>query len=198
MAQQARGGIVHASHASEANSMATHRVNLDALIKRQDFETGVVSTIQGELPVFKLDELESRKTLFTLLRKPDFQRTTNNWTPEMIVEFVRTFLDKELIPAIIIWHSQQTEKVYLIDGAHRVSALIAWVNDDYGYGTISKQFFAEPIPDLQRKLHFQTKDLMAKEIGSYADLVLKAANSSRRRGNDSKIFSLTTSPSSKT
>jgi hypothetical protein len=156
--------------------MATHRVNLDALIKRQDFETGVVSTIQGELPVFKLDELESRKTFFTLLRKPDFQRTTNNWSPEMIVEFVRTFLDKELIPAIIIWHSQQTEKVYLIDGAHRVSALIAWVNDDYGYGSISKQFFGESIPDLQRKLHNQTKELMTKEIGSYADLVLKAAN----------------------
>src|SRR5205085_12174774 len=104
--------------------MPTHKVNLDALIKRQDFESGVVSTIQGENPVFKLDELEQRKTFFTLLRKPDFQRTTNNWSPEKIVEFVRTFLDKELIPAVIIWHSQQTEKIYLIDGAHRISALI--------------------------------------------------------------------------
>jgi hypothetical protein len=156
--------------------MATHRVNLDALIKRQDFETGVVSTIMGENPVFKLDELESRKTFFGLLRKPDFQRTTNNWSPEMIKEFVRTFLDKELIPALIIWHSQQTEKIYLIDGAHRLSALTAWVNDDYGFGSISKQFFGDGIPALQQKLHHETRDLIAREIGSYADLTVKAAN----------------------
>ena len=156
--------------------MPTHKVNLDALIKRQDFETGVVSTVLGENPVFKLDELESRKTFYSLLRKPDFQRTTNNWSPEMIKEFVRTFLDKELIPALIIWHSQQTEKIYLIDGAHRLSALIAWVNDDYGYGTISKQFFGDGIPILQQKLHHETRELIAKEIGSYADLQMKAAN----------------------
>jgi hypothetical protein len=156
--------------------MPTHRVNLDALIKRQDFERGIVSTIQGENPVFKLDELESRKTFYSLLRKPDFQRTTNNWSPEMIVEFVRTFLDKELIPAIIVWHSQETEKIYLIDGAHRVSALIAWVNDDYGDGPISRKFFGDGIPDLQRKLHNKTRQLMNEKIGSYADLVQKAAN----------------------
>jgi hypothetical protein len=51
--------------------MATHQVNLDALIKRQDFETGVVPTVLGESPVFKLDELEARKTFFGLLRKPE-------------------------------------------------------------------------------------------------------------------------------
>ena len=157
--------------------MATHRVNLDALIKRQDFETGVVSTVIGETPVFKPDELESRKTFFTLLHKPDFQRTTNNWSQEMVVEFVRTFLDKELIPALIIWHSQETEKIYLIDGAHRLSALIAWVNDDYGYGSISKNFFGDSIPDLQRKLHDQTRALINEKIGSYADVQMKAANS---------------------
>jgi hypothetical protein len=156
--------------------MPTHRVNLDALIKRQDFERGVVSTIQGETPVFKLDELEMRKNFFRLLRKPDFQRTTNNWSPEMIVEFVRTFLDRELIPAIIIWHSQETEKIYLIDGAHRLSALIAWVNDDYGDGPISRQFFGDDIPALQRKLHNDTRQLMHNTIGSYADLILRAQN----------------------
>lgn len=156
--------------------MATHQVNLDALIKRQDFETGVVPTVLGESPVFKLDELEARKTFFGLLRKPDFQRSTNNWTPEMIKEFIRSFLDKELIPALIIWHSQQTEKIYLIDGAHRLSALIAWVNDDYGFGSISKQFFGDNIPALQRRLHFETRDLIHDQIGSYADLQLKAAN----------------------
>lgn len=165
----------HYSTSKDGLAMATHHVNLDALIRRQDFERGVVSTIQGETPVFKLDELERQKTVFNLLRKPDFQRTTHNWTPEMIVEFVRTFLDKELIPAMIIWHSQATEKIFLIDGAHRISALIAWVNDDYGDGVISKQFFGDGIPDKQRKLGRETRALMNSKIGSYADLVHKAA-----------------------
>ncbi len=156
-------------------AMPTHQVNLDALIQRQDFEAGV-SAIQGEHPVFKLDELQYHKTVFRLLRKPDFQRTTNNWAPNMIVEFVRTFLDKELIPAIIIWHSQASEKIYLIDGAHRISALIAWVNDDYGDGIISRQFFGDGITERQRKLHNDTRKLIHETIGSYADLVQKAAN----------------------
>jgi hypothetical protein len=38
--------------------MATHKVNLDALIKREDFETGTGATgTTGPEPVFKVEEL---------------------------------------------------------------------------------------------------------------------------------------------
>jgi len=44
-----------------------------------------------------------------------------------------------LIPAIILWNSGRY--IFTIDGAHRLSALIAWVLDDYGDGIISQTFF---------------------------------------------------------
>lgn len=151
--------------------MATHRVNLDALIRREDFESGGDSSgTQGREPIFKAEELERGRMYYGLLRKPDFQRTTDNWSPDMIVEFVRSFLDDELIPSIIIWHSKKTNKVFVIDGAHRISALLAWVNDDYGYGEISKGFFGEDVPAAQQKLDRQTRELMEQKVGTYSKL----------------------------
>ena len=107
---------------------------------------------------------------FRLLRKPDFQRETANWPPSMIVDFVRTFLDNGLIPSIIIWHSKATNNVFVIDGSHRVSALIAWVNDDYGNGEISASAWGHAVPPEQARLHTVTKRLMDETIGSYAQL----------------------------
>lgn len=162
---------------AEADSMATHRVNLDALIQRQDFEAGTTAaSTQDREPIFKLEELERRRVYFSVLRKPDFQRTTNNWSPEMIVNFVQSFLDDELIPSIIIWHSKDTGKVFVIDGAHRVSALIAWVNDDYGNGPLSKAFFGEGIPSAQKKFDKETRELMEERVGRFTELLEQAAN----------------------
>src|ERR1035438_9607533 len=55
-------------------------------------------------------------------------------------------------------------------GAHRVSALIAWVNDDYGNGQISNRAWGHSVPEAQAKLHSKTKALMDLSIGSYAQL----------------------------
>src|SRR5690348_10759070 len=113
--------------------MATHLVNLDALIQREDFESGPQAVgEQSDQLSFNLTQLKKDQMFFKTLRKPDFQRDTTNWSPEMIVEFVQSFLDGELIPSLILWHSSQTNKLFIIDGAHRISALIGWVNDDYG------------------------------------------------------------------
>lgn len=159
--------------------MPTHRVNLDALIQRQDFEAGPISgTAQDEEPIFKIEELERRRVYYGVLRKPDFQRTTNNWSPEMIVQFVKSFLDRELIPSIIIWHSKHTGKIFVIDGAHRISALIAWVNDDYGDGPISRQFFQNDIQPAQKRWGKLTRELMEREVGSYKDLLALATTPS--------------------
>lgn len=148
--------------------MPTHQVNLDALISRQPFPPG--DTYSGQKPTFKLDELHKTKMFYNVLRKPEFQRDTANWNPEMIAEFVRTFLDGGLIPAIIVWHSKNTNNLYIIDGAHRVSALIAYVNDDYGDGEVSRAAWGDSVPPAQAKLHARTKALIDSEIGSFATL----------------------------
>ncbi len=149
--------------------MPTHKVNLDALIKREDFESGGAESIGGREPIFKVEDLSSDRLYFSVLRKPDFQRPTNNWTAEMIVDLVKSWLDGNLVPALILWHSKQSGKVFVVDGAHRLSALIGWVNDDYGDGALSRAFFDE-IQPAQAKFHTQTQELMAQKVGSYKEL----------------------------
>lgn len=146
-----------------------HKVNLDALIARDDFE--ITSEEESFAPVFCLPELEARKNTFNILRKPEFQRATSDWTPTQVVEIVKNFVDGDLIPAVIIWNSPSRLQ-FIMDGAHRLSALIAWVNDDYGFGTISQKFYGvEGISAAQREAHFTTKDIMKLELGSYQDLL---------------------------
>ncbi len=57
------------------------------------------------------------------LRKPDFQRETAEWDARRVVGIIRSFIKDELIPAIILWQNQ--ELLFIIDGSHRLSALIA-------------------------------------------------------------------------
>ena len=59
---------------------------------------------------------------------------------------------------------------FVIDGAHRLSALIAWVHDDYGDGKISRPFFSQTIPRLQERYANQVRQLVKGEVGSYQDL----------------------------
>lgn len=103
------------------------------------------------------------------LRKPDFQRETSNWTPQKIVDLVAAFLDGDLIPAIILWRSGQY--VFVIDGAHRMSALLAWVYDDYGDKSRSLNYFQNQVPEEQKKLADQTRKLIESNIGTYASYV---------------------------
>src|SRR5208282_1823830 len=148
--------------------MPTHQVNLDALINREPFvfEPGDESAVQA--PAFKLSELKRGEGFDILFRKPDFQRVTHNWTPRVIAEFVRSYLDGEVIPAIIVWQSKKTNKVYIIDGSHRVSALMAWVNNDYGDGEISDKFFSD-ILKAQQIMADQTRQLMKGIVGGTYD-----------------------------
>lgn len=165
------------------DTMPTHRVNLEALIQREDFET--TGDVADTTPTrFKAEELSADRSYFKGLRKPDFQRETHNWTPEMIVDFVRSFVDGDLIPALILWNSKKTGKVFVIDGCHRVSALIAYVNDDYGDGNISRRFYANRIPSPQARLHKKTQDLMNSQIGSFLRLRHVIDHPEDRRDDD--------------
>lgn len=146
-------------------------VNLDAMIRREDFEIGDEDAQADRLgKELKLTELSSAGITFNTLRKPDFQRETSSWTPERIVEFVKSFLDGDLIPALIMWRSPRTGTNFVIDGAHRLSSLIAWVHDDYGDGELSRPFFSNMLESAQMKAAKKTRSLMS-EIGNYRDLI---------------------------
>ncbi len=102
------------------------------------------------------------------LRKPDFQRETNHWDPKQILVFLKSFLDNELVPSVILW--QSPSHVFVIDGGHRISTLRAWIEDDYGDGPISSKFYRGTIPEDQKRVAKRVRNLVNREIGPYSAL----------------------------
>ena len=101
-----------------------------------------------------------------LLRKPDFQRETTQWTPTQITTLIESFLDGELIPAVILWGPKS--HIFVIDGGHRLSALLSWVLNDYGDGPHSYQYFGGMIPSDQRILAKKTRNEVENKIGPFS------------------------------
>jgi len=147
------------------------KVILDALIPREDFdirdESGVA--VNRNILTMSVTDLDYNSFLYSAIKKPDFQRETNEWTPEKVHQLVLSFIEGELIPSIILWKSVSNH-IFVIDGSHRISALAAWINDDYGDGVISRRFFDNEIPTEQIKAANRTRELIDKSIGSYAEL----------------------------
>lgn len=142
----------------------TNVVNLDAMITRADLASP--GEAGEDVPALSIPQLERTGFLYPALRKPDFQRETAHWSPDQVADLIGTFARRDLIPAVILWRAGQN--VFVIDGAHRLSALIAWVHDDYGDKEVSRKFFQD-IPDEQIEAAEKTRALVAQSIGSYRD-----------------------------
>jgi len=164
----------------EQHTMATSIVNLDALIQRDDFRVKSTSGADySRRDKIAITDIEPKAFMYLALRKPDFQRETANWSPQKIQDFVKTFLDGDLVPAIILWAAG--ESVFVIDGSHRLSALIAWVQDDYGDGETSRRFSKNDIPKEQIRAAQKTRQLIDETIGSYKDHVLASEHPDRAK-----------------
>lgn len=145
-------------------------VILDAMIMRDDFAVTAAAPPSAAEPIkaLSIENITGQSMLVQLLRKPDFQRETNQWTPVQLVTFLESFLDNELIPSVILWQSDAF--VFVIDGGHRLSALRAWIEDDYGDGPISRAYFGNEISVAQKKVAKKAKDLVAERVGTYKDV----------------------------
>jgi hypothetical protein len=143
-------------------------VNLDALIPRADFltpqQTDTPAGAAGKASA-SMTDLSKGESFFSTLRKPDFQRETAAWSPTMIRDFVKAYIEGDLIPSVICWQSE-ARLSFVIDGAHRLSAIIAWGLDDYGDGDASVEFYGN-IPAEQDKIAKKTRDLIDSSVGSY-------------------------------
>lgn len=150
-------------------------VNLDALIPRADFDLeekgGAAARMGNERTLTSLTPDEG----LAILRKPDFQRETSSWSPKIVADFIESVANADVVPALIIWRSPTSGKQFVIDGAHRLSAIAAWVNNDYGDGPISIDFYGEDgISDNQKEVARKTRTMVEEQVGSYADLVAYA------------------------
>lgn len=152
--------------------MAINVVNLDALIPREDMAAAAESPGR-KIETIDITHLED-SFFSTSLRKPDFQRETVHWSPDKVFDLIRAFIDGDLIPAVILW--RQGANVFVIDGAHRLSALMAWVKDDYGQGRSSLDHFGNQIPDEQKRIGDKTRKLINEKIGAYAEYAAARKN----------------------
>lgn len=145
------------------------KVNLDAMLPRADFAAKSDDDSSAEkIQAFSVAQLRQDAFLVHRLRKPDFQRETNHWDPKQILVFLKSFLDNELVPSVILW--QSPSHVFVIDGGHRISALRAWIEDDYGDGPISSKFYLGTISEDQKRVAKRVRNLVNREIGPYKTL----------------------------
>ncbi|MBS1628577.1 MAG: DUF262 domain-containing protein [Bacteroidetes bacterium] len=146
--------------------MAKLLVNLDAMITRADFaqisdEDNSYETIDK----ISIHHFTNEGLTGKILRKPDFQRETNHWTPEQVLSLLECFVSGDLIPSVILWKSPTF--LFVIDGGHRLSVLKSWVEDDYGDGFISSKFFGDAISESQKKAAKKARELINIKIGTY-------------------------------
>ncbi len=140
--------------------------NLDAFLPREDFFADPAEgTRQPEFPEIGIADL---KDAFSgMMRKPDFQRTTAAWDPKRIMEFIKSFAENDLIPGVIFWNSPSTKNILVVDGAHRISALLAWIYDDYGDKALSQNFLGYSANQEQTAAAEATRKMVNSKIGPF-------------------------------
>lgn len=142
-------------------------INLDAMIVREDFAAEEANLTSNVLNTIGMNDLKGN-LLSSVIRKPDFQRETHDWSPQNVLKFIDSIVNGQFIPSLILWKNS-SGYIFVIDGAHRLSSLIAWMNDDYGDGPISRRFFQNNISEEQKKAAEILRKQIKKEIGVYAD-----------------------------
>lgn len=141
-------------------------VNLDGMIERADFATADTQPEHYEtIDRIAVRDLTKDGLIGRLLRKPDFQRETNHWSAEQVASLLECFATGELIPSVILW--QSPSHLFVIDGGHRLSALRAWIEDDYGDGAISQGFFGYSVSKEQMLAADRCRTIVNERIGSY-------------------------------
>lgn len=142
------------------------KVNLDALIPREDLEITETNSRGKRKDSVSIVDLQADAFFLLNVNKPDFQRETTEWDYTKISNFVNSYLNNELIPAIILWQSLGGN-IFVIDGAHRLSSLIAWVNNDYGDGIISRRVYNGNIPEEQLLIADKARKYIERNVGPY-------------------------------
>lgn len=144
--------------------------NLDLLIPREDIKdnNNVIDQTLLNKDIILLSDLEKKSKFYRKLRKPSCQRQINLWDIKHKLDFIKSFLEGKKYPVITLKMSED-DKIFIIDGSHRLSALISWINDDYGDGEITKKNFHNQIPINQIKNAQKTREVINNKIGKYKD-----------------------------
>ena len=69
------------------------KVNLDAIIPREDFDVEENQSPGKKKETISIEDIKSDSFFFISVRKPDFQRETNEWDENKIAQFIGSFGD---------------------------------------------------------------------------------------------------------
>lgn len=119
-------------------------------------------------PTIRLSDLLRDDEHAQTLRKPDFQRSTWAWTPEDCVSLLDSLINGQVIPSIIMWRSPENGLRYILDGGHRISVVIAWLRDDWGYEQAEKLDNPQQVSSVKKAAR-DVRELVYREIGSIKD-----------------------------
>lgn len=133
-------------------------------LKRDDEKIGIENNNMGiTSPYIRYTDIYGE--WFSRIRKPDFQRETNAWSPEECLELIDSVFHKRIIPSIILWRNEETGLIYVLDGAHRLSVIRAWMTNDWGDKRIS--YYERRDTSQIKKIANETRNLINREIGSF-------------------------------
>lgn len=154
----------------ERNANIDHHIPSASLLSASDYLRVQKSE---EAQLHKKDNMEYRDFLpdasglsfWDRLRKPEFQRATNDWNDEKILSLLKTMRDNQVIPGVILWLNTQTSHIFVLDGAHRLSAIRAWITDDWGDSEQAKQYGY--VEDSELKAAKRIRTLVDTVMGSH-------------------------------
>lgn len=165
--------MIH-SFADDVITTKELRVHLDHLIKRQSIRYSIPDTKPEKVPAnFRSESKDSnlryddirREEHFNNYRKPEFQRETNAWKPEDCVSFLDSVVRGRIIPSVILWRNPDNNFTYILDGAHRLSVLRAWMIDDWGDKNLG--YYQRRDLRLIKAAANEVRQLVNKDIGSF-------------------------------
>lgn len=151
----------------------SNKVHLDHLIQRLSIRyfENELPEISAPLakrmhdPFIRFNDIKSE--WFLRLKKPDFQRETNAWSPIQCRDFIESVFLGRIIPSIILWKSEENGITYILDGAHRLSIIKAWMTDDYG--DKADEYYERRDKSHIHKIAEETRISINSRIGSFQE-----------------------------
>ncbi len=164
-----------------------HHIRRDNLLyRRQETPQDLVV---GSANWLGIEQLRDKKHL---LRKPDFQRATWAWSPEDCVSLLKCVLDQQVIPSVILWLSPERHW-YVLDGGHRLSVVLAWIEDDWGDRRTHDEYRDERLRQFSAKAGRQVRELLKKNdiapFQEYLDAERRYVEVTAERGRPEKLLS---------
>lgn len=154
---------------NNVNVNLDHHIPAAPLLSVSEYQT--IGNVEDNTPYQKKAYIDFRDfkddAFWGILRKPEFQRPTNKWDDDDTVQLLTSLIHNFVIPGVILWFNPSTKEIFVLDGAHRLSVIRAWVMDDWGdsedayeYGFIEEDEYTAA----QR-----IRKLINEEIGSFKE-----------------------------